>query len=153
MIKHDNTSQKWSLLSPHWREINQIIFLSSEKYFQPQCVSWLLLHNGHLTFTLKGQDHTSTGDTVPSARSLPVSHHRCCRAGPGRLATASVVSASRRSPGCRRSPRGRGAAARASRCARSPSSRCSRCPGCCAEGSPPPPPPVERRGARPAHQK
>lgn len=74
----------------------------------------------------------------------PFTHHRCRRGRPGRPATGSVVSASRRSPGCRRSPRGRAAAGRGSRCARSPSSRRSRCPGRCARGSPPPPPPPER---------
>lgn len=81
-------------------------------------------------------ENTSGGKRV---EFLP--YHRCCREWPGRPATGSVESVSRRSPGCRRSPRGRAVAGRESRCARSPSSRCSHCPGCCVWGSLPPPPP------------
>lgn len=80
-----------------------------------------------------------------------ISYHRCCRGWPGRLATASVESVSRGSPGCRRSPRGRAVVGRGSRYARSPSSRCSRCPGCCVWGSLPPLPPGGQSGSSVQH--
>lgn len=76
----------------------------------------------------------------PSGR-LASYHHCRCRGRPVRPARASVWSVTRTSPGCRRSPLGRGEAGRVSRYAPSPSSRCSRCPVYCVGGSPCPPPP------------